>query len=251
MARRTSPYVVGRYWLDFRTDGRAKGIWQIASYNPQTRSTNYHSTREIDLERAKAVIRAFIVDRAKVEPDLSREPMLADAMGISLPGLSAEALSGARPIYIARPRSKVSALIVPVAPQIMRYWEDHGRATIGARNLAAYLRAFLGFIKQDAVGAECTFDDLDRQTITRFRDWSMKPHEYEAQWYGRQFRSRSRGLSPSSFKKRLAALKAALNHAVEEGIVPSLRRFPKNLIVVESKPRTRPLSVEEVGAILG
>jgi hypothetical protein len=36
MPRDTSPYIVSDYWLDTRRDGKAPGIWQIASTRGRT-----------------------------------------------------------------------------------------------------------------------------------------------------------------------------------------------------------------------
>src|SRR3546814_2925171 len=66
MAKETSPFVVGEYWLDKRRDGQAGNVWQIARYSAESRSIIYRSTKRGDLEDAKGVLLAFVIqDRAK------------------------------------------------------------------------------------------------------------------------------------------------------------------------------------------
>ena len=264
MSRKTSPYILGDHWLAFRRDGRSTGIWQIVSYNPETRSNNYRSTHSRDLEHAKGVLRAYITSlpdglswKADGEAILAMVADPAPRLSIA----SGTATSLPEPISVGETTRRIAArsirsndtgpLAVPVVPQIFRYWEEHACETVSADKIAWCLRAFLGFVAQDAIGVACTFDDLHRQTIERFRDWSMMPHHYEVKWYGKYYRSRSRGIGPSSFKKRLAILKAALNHAVAEGVVPFIRPITKKVVVIDKQPRTRPLSVAELGAIIG
>src|SRR3546814_1253092 len=66
MAKDTSPFVVGEYWLDKRRDGKAGNVWQIARYSAESRSIIYRSTKRGDLEDAKGVLLAFVnQERAK------------------------------------------------------------------------------------------------------------------------------------------------------------------------------------------
>src|SRR3546814_10945255 len=66
MAKDTSPFVVGEYWLDKRRDGKAGNVWQIARYSAASRSIIYRSTKRGDLEDAKGVLLAFVnQERAK------------------------------------------------------------------------------------------------------------------------------------------------------------------------------------------
>ena len=264
MSRKTSPYIFGDCWLALRRDGRSAGIWQIVRYNPDTRSNDYRSTHSRDLEYAKGAIRAYVTSLAD---DISWKAdseailaMVADP-GPHAPEPSGRAASLPQTISIGETTRRVAArsiryrstglLAVPVVPQIFRYWEEHACEAVSAKKIAWCLRAFVGFVAQDTVGAGCTFDDLHRQTIERFRDWSMMPHQYEVDWYGKRYCSRSKGIGGASFKKRLAILKAALNHAVAEGVVPFIRPITKKLIVIDRMPRTRPLNVDELGAIIG
>src|SRR3546814_8748240 len=66
MAKDTSPFVVGEYWLDKRRDGKAGNVWQIARSSAESRSIIYRSTKRGDLEDAKGVLLAFVnQERAK------------------------------------------------------------------------------------------------------------------------------------------------------------------------------------------
>src|SRR3546814_18683172 len=66
MAKDTSPFVVGEYWLDKRRDGKAGNVWQIARYSAESRSIIYRRTTRGDLEDAKDVLLAFVnQERAK------------------------------------------------------------------------------------------------------------------------------------------------------------------------------------------
>src|SRR3546814_15930958 len=66
MAKDTSPFVVGEYWLDKRRDGKDGNVWQIDRYSAESRSIIYRSTKRGDLEDAKGVLLAFVnQERAK------------------------------------------------------------------------------------------------------------------------------------------------------------------------------------------
>src|SRR3546814_6306897 len=60
MAKDTSPFVVGEYWLDKRRDGKAGNVWQIARYSAESRSIISRSTKRGDLEDAKGVLLALV-----------------------------------------------------------------------------------------------------------------------------------------------------------------------------------------------
>src|SRR3546814_18038496 len=53
LAKDTSPFVVGEYWLDKRREGKAGNVWQIARYSAESRSIIYRSTKRGDVEDAK------------------------------------------------------------------------------------------------------------------------------------------------------------------------------------------------------
>lgn len=219
MSRSTSPYIFGEFWLDKRKDGRSPDIWQIASYNPENRSLNLISTKKTDLEDAKRVIRIYAANLAIGRRQLT--PYVPD-----------------------------SPLAKPVLPALLTYWEEHGRDTISASGIAVSLRAFQGFLAQDEVGLGCTFDDIGKKLIARYQQWRMSPHEYEVEWNGKRYSTSSAGVCGATFKRNFADLRAALYHAVENGVVPHLRRLPRLSPSLKSAPRTRVLSEQELGAMI-
>jgi hypothetical protein len=111
LARNTSPYVVGDHWLDYRRDGKAIGIWQIATKSGEGRSVVYRSTRTRDLEVAKATINAFVETKRAMRLQSSED---AD-----------------------------------VLPHLFLYWKEHGRHTRNPATIAGSIRAFIGFLLQD------------------------------------------------------------------------------------------------------
>src|SRR3546814_10866203 len=55
MAKDTSPFVVGEYWLDKRRDGKAGNVWQIARYSAE-RSEEHTSELQSLMRISYAVI---------------------------------------------------------------------------------------------------------------------------------------------------------------------------------------------------
>lgn len=219
MARRSSPLIMGDFWLDRRDDGRSD-VWQIASYDQTTKRIRYRTTRVRDLEAAKHVIQRYFVNRMAGYDTIDEPP-------------------------------KPDPLDVPVLSALTRYWQDHGSKAISAAGIAYNLRAFIAFLQQDEVGEKCTFDDLAKDLWERFRNWRMKPHRFIVRWEGKLYHCRSRGISGPTFKRNLTDVKSALNHAVENRLVPYRNPIPRLPQEFQSRPRTRVLSMAEIGAMLG
>ena len=127
MSRESSPYVVGEHWLDRRRDGRAAEVWQIAVYSPNRRSVLYKSTRTSDLEAAKAAIHAFVETARAKRPQASED--------------------------------------AEVLPHLFLYWREHGCNARNPDTIAGSLRAFIGFLLQDKVGARVRFPALKLTTL--------------------------------------------------------------------------------------
>nr|WP_317894181.1 hypothetical protein [uncultured Sphingomonas sp.] len=220
MGKGTSPHIVGDFWLDKRRDKKSPDIWQIASIKPGTNSITYQSTRERDLDRAKSVLNTFFHNR----------------------------LNGVNSL---RPIEQPDPMRIPVIPQLYRYWDEQGSYAVSASTIEYHLKCFVGFLQQDRAGLGCTFDDVGKHLIERYRLWAMAPNSWSIEWRGKRHNSRSRGICGASFRRSLASVKAALNLAKEDRIVPHVWRIPPLPPELKSPPRTRLLTAEEVGAMIG
>lgn len=216
MSRETSPFVYGEFWLDQRRDGRANGIWQIASYSPKNRSVIYRSTKQDDLERAKPVLVAY------AEKQKAAGPQPADAAWI--------------------------------VPQLLLYFDEHGAHVTtqrGAITIAGSLRLFIGFLMQDEIGPGATIADLNPQVFERFRHWRMGPHECTVPWKGKDYPHSSKGVRGKSVQRNLDDVRAALNHATLNGRIPYAPKVPPVKEAFRSPPRDIRLTIKQMGAMLG
>jgi integrase len=213
VARDTSPYIVGEHWLDQRRDGKAIGIWQIATKSRNGRSVVYRSTRTRDLEAAKAAIDAFVANNRALKLQSSED--------------------------------------AEVLPHLFLYWKEHGQHTRNPATIAGSLRAFIGFLLQDPVSARVRFSKLTRAVFRRFIDWRMKPHSFTVPWLGREMPLVSEGVKGESAQRNIDDVRAALNHAVETERVPSAPKVPSVPKEHRSPPRDVTMSIDELGAIAG
>jgi integrase len=188
VARDTSPYIVGEHWLDQRRDGKAIGIWQIATKSSNGRSVVYRSTRTRDLEAAKATIDAFVANKRALKLQNNED--------------------------------------AEVLPHLFLYWKEHGQHTRNPATIAGSLRAFIGFLLQDPVSVWVRFSELTRAVFRRFIDWRMKPHSFTVPWLGREMPLVSKGVKGESAQRNIDDVRAALNHAVEMERVPSAPKVP-------------------------
>lgn len=212
MGRETSPYIVGDCWLDKRRDGRSRETWQIASYDPATRSISYRSTRRKGLDDAKGAIHAHVeAARAK------------------------------------RAQAPEDATVIPL---LVLYWQEHGRRVVSPAQIASSIRCFMAFLMQDEAGASATVADLTPQVFARFRAWRMGPHAYDVPWGGKDFRHRSDGVRGESVQRNLDDIRAALNHHAENGRLPYSPKVPSVPKEHRSPARDTVLSIEELGAIV-
>ncbi|THG39461.1 tyrosine-type recombinase/integrase [Sphingomonas olei] len=188
MAREGDKYTVGEYWLDKRRDGKSPDIWQIARYAEKSRSVVYRSTKRKCLEEAKAAIHAY------VEGERSKKPQTPDAAG--------------------------------VVPLLLNYWKEHGADAIKPGVIATSLRAFIGFMLQDEIGAQATVADLSPPVFKRFIAWRMKPHRFDVPWQGKDFPVVSKGVKGETVQRNLDDVRAALNHATNAGRIPYTPKVP-------------------------
>lgn len=210
---RNGKYSVGKYWLDERRDGKSPGILQICRYSEATRSVIYKSTRSRVLADAQAIIHAF------VEAERSKKPQTAEA-----------------------------ALIVS---QIALYWREHGQHAGRPATIAGSLRAFMGFMAQDEVGALATVADLSPVVFTRFRKWRMAAHEFTMHWAGEDMKLSSPGVKGESVQRNLDDVRAMLNHAVANGRIPYSPKVPSVPTELRSPARDVRVTLETLGAMIG
>lgn len=211
MGRDTSPWINGHHWLDKRRDGRAAGIWQIATYSPKSRSVVYNSTGKASLDEAKPVIDAYCAELRAKRPQRPEE--------------------------------------AEVAPQLMLYWQERGAGLINAESAAISIRLFFSFLGQDDVGERVTFAETNPQLFHRFAKWRAGPHDWNVVWGKRTFSGKSAGVTPATVQRNLNDLRAALNHAAANGRVPFAPKVPS--LTVAPPSIERPLTMEQLGAIYG
>lgn len=213
MGRETSPYIVGDFWLDKRRDGKSPAIWQIASYDPETRSICYRSTRRRDLEDAKGKIHAH-VEKARAK----------------------------------QPQSPTDAKVIPL---LFLYWEEHGKGVVSPATIASSIRAFIGFLMQDEeAGLDLRVADISPNLFTRFRQWRMAPHSWDVPWGDKTFRHSTSGVCGESVQRNLDDIRAALSHHADNGRLPYAPKVPAVPEEFRSPPKDRVLTLAELGAIV-
>lgn len=213
MSRKDSPYVLDDLWIEKRKDGKSPGIWQIRTYNKETRSRHYISTDSRDIEDAKRALDIYHAER-------SLEFGLKDGNAV-------------------------------VALLCMQYEQEYASKTISASSLSANIRIFVSFLKQDEVGIGARLSDLNPQVFERFRIWRMNKHQYEITWQHKLYQHSSSGVVGETVSKNLDDVRAALNYAVSMGRVTSVPKVPRVKMEYRSPPRDRVLSSSELGSIIG
>ena len=201
---------VTSFWLDKRRDGKSAAISQIAWYERGT--VLYRSTRQRDLEAAKAELRAH--DQA------------------------------------IRSKGKQDGSQAVVFALLKLYWQEHGRRVVSPAQIESSIRVFTGFMIQDEIGADATVDRLTPAVFERFRVWRMQPHEWEVPWYGKRYATSSPGVKGETVQPNLNDIRAALMHHQRNGRItaPFVPSVPAQF---RSPPRDRVLSLKELGSIVG
>jgi len=213
MGRETSPYIVGDFWLDKRRDGKSPHTWQIASYDPETRSICYRSTRCRDLKDAKGKIHAH-VEKARAK----------------------------------QAQNPTDAKVIPL---LFLYWEEHGKGVVSPGQIASSIRAFIGFLMQDEEsGLDVRVAELSPNLFTRFRKWRMGEHSWEVPWADKTFKHASPGVKGESVQRNLDDIRAALGHHAEEGRLPYAPKVPAVPEELRSPRKDRVLTLAELGAIV-
>lgn len=138
-----------------------------------------------------------------------------------------------------------------VAPQLLLFWEEHGRTRINAAAVSNSLRAFLAFLDQDDVTMGATVAELKPEVFKRFRKWRSSSHSYSIDWQGKRYVHSSRGVTGETIQRNLDDVRAALNHAVGEGRLPYAPKVASVPTEQRSPPRDVRLTIEQLGSIVG
>jgi len=209
MSRKSSPYIVGDYWLDKRRDGKATEVWQIA--RASKRSIIYRSTHSQSLDDAKGILDAF----AAKQRSLGRQ----------------------------------DAASAEVIPLLMNYWEERGRKLINHDQTGRSLRTFIGFLAQDRVGVHAVVTDLVPTLFERFREWRMAPHSFTVPWGKSALPYASEGVIGATVQRNINDVRAAVNHAEANMRIPVAPKIHDLAKEFDSAPRDRVLTIEEMGRI--
>ncbi len=209
MSRDNSPYIVGDHWLDKRRDGKSPNIWQIATSSKRT--VLYRSTHSQDLNKAKAVLDAFVANLKSVSRQESRD--------------------------------------AEVIPLLLAYWREHGAKTVNCDQAARSIRTFIGFLMHDQVGVRAVVTDLTPALFERFREWRMSQHQFQVPWSGKTITYSSQGVSGETVQRNLNDIRAAVHHAqanMRISVMPKIKDIDQRY---RSAPRERILSVDEMAKI--
>lgn len=209
MPRETSPYIVGDYWLDKRRDGRSP-IWQIATNRGRT--VVYRSTRQRELEPAKAALDAYAAEQKALTK--RQEPAEAG-----------------------------------VAVILVTYWKERGRKAVNHDQTGRSLRTFLAFLMQDAAGVNAVVTDLTPALFERFREWRMGPHSFDLEWFGEQHDYSSKGVAGATVQRNINDVRAAVHHAEANMRITTAPRIADLDQRYLSPPRERVLSIDEMARI--
>jgi integrase len=209
MPRETSPYVRDPYWLDYRRDGKAPGIWQIA--RNERGSVLYRSTRKRDVGEAIAALDAHVEELRSKQRQLPHEAL--------------------------------------AAAHLVNYWKEHGRKLVNADQTGRSLRTFLAFLIQDEVGAQAVITDLTPVLFERFREWRMGPHAFSLEWFGETFDYSSQGVAGATVQRNVNDVRAAIYHAQANMRIPMAPKIRDLGEKYKSPPRERVLSFAELGQI--
>lgn len=211
---REGKYTYGDYWLDQRRDGKAPGIWQIATYSEKSRSVVYRSTKQRDIGEAKKVLRAHEAEQRSTAK--AQAPECAE-----------------------------------ILPHLFNYLREHGPDVRRLDTVKSSFRAWIGFLMQDELTTSATISDIDKNMVARFRRWRMGPHKWEIEWAGgKVFRHNSTGVAGKTVQRNIEDLRAALHHAEANRrfLAPKVASVDKKLI--KRNPRS-PLDLDTLGAIFG
>lgn len=211
MSRRSSPYILGDYWLEKRRDGKSPDTWQIA--RAAKRTVVYRSTHCKGLVDAKGVLEAYVAEQKALT--------LQDANDAE------------------------------VIPMLMAYWYERGKHLVNADQTARSIRTFIAFLALDSVGVRAVATDLVPTLFERFRNWRMASHNFTIPWAGEITSYNSNeGVSGATVQRNVNDIRAAVGHAVANlriSKAPKIKDIEKHHL---SPPRERILTIDELGKIV-
>lgn len=213
MSRETSPFTLGKYWLDKRRDGLSPKIWQIAHYPEGSRSPVYKSTKCTDVKEAEEVLRA--VDAAE------------------------------------RSKTKQAPDDAELIPHLFNFVEEHGPDVLRLDTIESSFRAWIGFLMQDELGTGAMVSDMNKISVGRFRRWRMGEHSWEVPWGDRIYRHESKGVSGEAVQRNIEDLRSALKHAEDAIRISMYPRIPSVPKMHRSPPRKHRFTIKQLGAIVG
>lgn len=210
MSRDTSPYIRDPYWLDFRRDGKAAGIWQIARAERGT--VVYRSTRKRSLTEAQATLDAYC------EEQKAKHLQLAD-------------------------EANAAALLV-------MYWKEKGRKAVNHDQTSRSIRTFLGFLMQDEATVGAVVTDLTPSLFERFREWRMGDHAFSLEWFGQTYGYVSEGVAGPTVQRNINDIRAAVKYAEENRRIPAAPRIKDLDQRYRSPHKSRILTEDELARIV-
>lgn len=113
------------------------------------------------------------------------------------------------------------------------------------------MRQFIAFLFQDVAGADVAFAELRPEVFQRFQRWRMAPHNYTIGWQGKSYSHASAGGKGESVQRNLDDVRAALNHAADEGRLPYAPKVKGVKRELRAPPLYRVLTIPELGAMVG
>ena len=208
MSREKSPYVRDPYWLDKRRDGRSP-YWQIAE--PRGGTIVYRSTREVDEDKARIAMDAYIDQQKSLGPQQPHD--------------------------------------AGVVSMLVNYWNEKGCKLVNSDQTSRSLRTFAAFLAQDKVTAHAVVTDLTPTLFERYREWRMGPHGFKLRWFGKLVDYQSEGVSGATVQRNINDVRAAIHHAEDNLRIPFAPRIKDLDQRYMSPPRERVLTIDEMGRI--
>ena len=136
-----------------------------------------------------------------------------------------------------------------VVPILSLYWTERGRKLANHDQTHRSIRTFIAFLEQDRIGLDAVVTDMVPVVFERFREWRMAPHSFDIEWGGKATPYSSPGVAGDTVARNLNDIRAALNHAEENGRVP----YVPKVKTVESRHlnplRERVLTMDELARI--
>src|SRR3546814_5990444 len=86
--------------------------------------------------------------------------------------------------------------------------------------------------------------------INRLLAWRTGAHSYACPWNGKHYNHTSKGIKGESIQRNIEDIRAALNHAANNGRIPYVPKIPSVPKEKRSLPRDVVLSIQQLGSIV-